>query len=336
MSDNPIFILGAHKSGTTLLRSIFDAHPDLFVVPFETHFFQNQCFWVDYNYRQEHPRSLSAEEIVARFSDRLHHLNKTEDRLGDTPESFTIDVSAFQETFKALDLTMNQKQRFGLLMNAYHQALHGTPLPEDKQVVEKSVEHAEFAPFLKQMFPKARFVHIVRNPYANIVSLRKAKILQSGFPLVFRILNSLYNSYYHLYRNQKLINSYHTLRYEDLVTDPEKEISKLTDFLDLRFHDILLQPTKFGNIWQGNSSTGRDLVGFDQARLASWEETIGPMEIMFLNRLFDYPFEEYGYEKLPDPSFTDFLKPVKEEGLTRYLLNRLYLAYLSYDPGKQI
>ena len=44
MKDNqknisPIFILGCTKSGTTLLRNLFDGHPDLFIIPFETHFF---------------------------------------------------------------------------------------------------------------------------------------------------------------------------------------------------------------------------------------------------------------------------------------------------------
>ncbi|MFH5831722.1 sulfotransferase family protein [Halalkalibaculum sp. DA3122] len=336
MNDRPIFLLGAHKSGTTLLRSIFDGHPDLFVVPFESHFFQNCCFWVDYDYRREQPRKVSRETIINRFGDRLRHLNNTDDRLGDSPANFTIEVSRFLEVFGRFSSEMNNRERFTLLMEGYHQALYDRPLPENKRIVEKSVEHAEFALFLQQMFPQARFIHIVRNPYANIVSLRKAKVLQSGFPLVFRMLNSLYNNYYHLYRNRQLIDDYYLVRYEDLLSDPQEEINKMVEFLDLRFDKSLLEPTKFGAPWSGNSATGRDLSGFDQSRIDSWKREISAMEILLLNRLFDYPFEEFGYQKLPDPPMRRFLEKVNGEGIRRYLVNRLWLAYLSYNPGNEI
>lgn len=35
-------------------------------------------------------------------------------------------------------------------------------MPEDKRVVEKSVENAEFATQLYNMYPNAKFVHIIR------------------------------------------------------------------------------------------------------------------------------------------------------------------------------
>ena len=38
-NKNYVFILGQHKSGSSLLRSLLDGHPDLFVIPVETHYF---------------------------------------------------------------------------------------------------------------------------------------------------------------------------------------------------------------------------------------------------------------------------------------------------------
>ena len=52
MNDNtklikPIFILGAHKSGTSYLRALLDGHPDLYVVPLEAHYFQHLGFNIE-------------------------------------------------------------------------------------------------------------------------------------------------------------------------------------------------------------------------------------------------------------------------------------------------
>lgn len=60
--ESPIFILGCHKSRTSLLRALFDGHDDLFVVPFETHFFQRTGHVIDYAFRKSAARRLSVEE----------------------------------------------------------------------------------------------------------------------------------------------------------------------------------------------------------------------------------------------------------------------------------
>ena len=40
LRDSPIFICGHPKSGTSLLRSILDSHPEIIVYPEETGFFR--------------------------------------------------------------------------------------------------------------------------------------------------------------------------------------------------------------------------------------------------------------------------------------------------------
>ena len=85
MNEHPIFLVGAHKSGTSLLRSILDGHPELFTVPFESHYFQNMHYWVDCNYRMERPKKLTKEQLIERFVARLKHLNQADDTIGDLP-----------------------------------------------------------------------------------------------------------------------------------------------------------------------------------------------------------------------------------------------------------
>ncbi len=334
MNKKPIFLLGSHKSGTSLLRSVFDGHPDLFVVPFESHYFQNMSYWVDYNYRMQSPSKLDKNEILDRFAGFLKHIDNSGDRMGDSPIRLDLDIEAFRETFQKVEAEMSDRDRFALYMDAIHHCLNHEPLPGSSRVVEKSVEHAEFAAFLQKMFPEASFVHIIRNPYATTVSLRRYKAKQGKFPLANRLFETLYNSYYYLYRNPLIIDNYHVLRYEDLVTNTEEEIDRLANFLNLSFRDSMLTPTKDGQRWKGNSISEEKMTGFDTSRIDAWHSQISAMEIRYVNKLFPFVFDDFDYTRLPTPSMGSFLLPVKREGLLRYLVNRCYLGYLSYRPGQ--
>ena len=95
---------------------------------------------------------------------------------------------------------------------------------------------------LHQLFPNAKFVHIVRNPYSNIVSFRRFFTSGGTYPLLNRMISSMRNNYYFLYKNRDLIPNYYIIRYEDLVQNFDKEIKTPNiDFrkflMDLLFYD---------------------------------------------------------------------------------------------------
>ena len=76
--------MGAHKSGTSLLRSILDGHSRLYAIPVETHYFQNMQYWVDYEYRAQRPRKVSRADILDTFCQWIHWSNTAEDPYADT------------------------------------------------------------------------------------------------------------------------------------------------------------------------------------------------------------------------------------------------------------
>jgi hypothetical protein len=166
MNQQPIFILGAHKSGTTLLRNLLSGHPNLFVVPFESHFFPLNDKDVKYEYRKHCSQGLSYTEIEGEFKKWISTQNEAVDPMGDTFVTGKLDVGKFSETFQLTE-SDTDKTRFEKYMIAIHECLDFGELSDNKRVVEKSVENAEFAVELAKMFPEARFVHIVRNPYAH-------------------------------------------------------------------------------------------------------------------------------------------------------------------------
>lgn len=325
MNQEPVFILGAHKSGTTLLRNLFDGHPRLFTIPVESHFFQLKGHWVDNEYRSRKPSNYPPEALIQHYYNWIHRCNETCDPIADAFAKGLFDMDRFQQSMKSKKV-QTEKEWMTLYFQSIYESIYAKPIKESIRIIEKSVEHAEFALNIKSMFPKAKFIHIMRNPYANLVSLRKFKSNKFGFPILPRLLKTLYNNYYFLYKNKEWISDYYVIRYEDLLTEPETTIKALCQFVGIKEDPILFRPTFQGKDWQGNSTTGRKFEGIYAGNLDAWKKFIYPIEIYYINRMFDFVLSDYNYEKVFSPG--KFWKPVKGESMKRYLANRAYRYFL--------
>ena len=319
LNERPIFILGAHKSGSSLVRSLLDGHPELFVVPFETHYFQKSHYWVDYRLRRARPPRLSSRQTREELIGQVERYNSISDSMSDSNLVNRFDMPRFKQAL-ATDEQLPADRFFLNYISAVYASLLGQELPADLRIVEKSVENAEFVLDLQQMFPAAKFIHVLRNPYANLVSLRR-HVGRAGYPFLGPSLASLNNSYYNLYRNRRLVEEYLVLRYEDLVTEPESWMRQVAGFLGIEYLDCLLEPTSMNRSWSGNSSRGIEFAGISPRNLDLWREEINSLEIDLVNRLFGFLLEQYRYETITTRR-SRFL-PNRAESVRIYLLNRL-------------
>lgn len=323
LNERPIFILGAHKSGSSLVRSLLDGHPELFVVPFETHFFQRSHYWVDYRLRRTRPPRLPCRQTREELIGQVERYNSISDAMSDSNLVNRFDMSRFRQTLTS-DEQLPADRLFLNYIDAIHASLLGHELPADLRIVEKSVENAEFVLDLQQMFPGAKFIHVLRNPYANLVSLRR-HVGRRGYPFLGPSLASLNNSHYNLYRNRRLVDEYLILRYEEIIAEPGRSMRQVADFLGIEYLDCLLEPTSMNRSWSGNSSRGIEFAGISSRNLDLWRDEINALEIHLINRLFEFLLEEYGYETLTAGK-SRFL-PNRGESVRIYLLNRLIPFY---------
>ena len=318
----PIFLLGCHKSGASLLRALLDGHPQLFAAPLETHFFQATGAWIDYGLRRAWPRDLEPAQKVEALLDSVREYHTRPDRYGDAALSGRFDLAALREDLEAGSFA-TPREGFETHLRALHRSLTGRELPREARVVEKSVEHAECAPLLRRLFPDARFVHVVRNPYASLVASRRAKS-RRGHPYLGRIARSLRSSFYHLSRNLELLDGYRVVRYEDLVAQPRETLEAVAGFLGIAFSETLLQPTLLGESWDGNSSSDRRFRGISSRPLDAWRAHVHPLEILLVNELLGPAPERWGYPPLPARR-SDALLPARGESPLAYLRNRALL-----------
>lgn len=121
---------------------------------------------------------------------------------------------------------------------------------DPRRLVLKSPTHTCRIPTLLELFPGARFVHIVRDPYvvfSSTVNLWKALYRTHGLQVpTFRGLEEhVFSTFNHLYdrleatRHLVPAGHFHELRYEDLIARPTEEMERLYDRLGLGAFDTL-------------------------------------------------------------------------------------------------
>jgi hypothetical protein len=120
-----------------------------------------------------------------------------------------------------------------------------------KRIILKSPPHTGRVKTLLEMFPDARFVHIVRDPYAlfaSTVKLWKTLYKFEGLQVpkhrgldeyVFTCFEAMYDK---LERDRQLVppHQFFEVRYEDLVGDPIERMRALYEHLQLGEFDVAL------------------------------------------------------------------------------------------------
>lgn len=202
LSNSPFFIVGSVLSGTTLLRNILRAHPNL-ICPEETHVFR----W---------GKPFGTEE----FNDLYNHadtlkLHRSMDNISD-------------ELFK--DVLDQSLDRMSFMLN-YMQAFKQVQDCNSLRWFDKSPQNVYGMVLIKAYFPQAKFVHIVRNPLNVIASIKRGHPGLSGnivgsinyWKEAVLIINTL---------KQVWANDIHEFKYEDLCSNPQAELNKLMAFID--------------------------------------------------------------------------------------------------------
>lgn len=329
MLYKPIFIFGSQKSGSSLLRSLLDSHPSLFVVPSESHYFQLTGHCVDFSMRRAEYRSMNLDQKTEALIRYIQYENVNYDLHGAVVIGNRYDESVFEKFLKE-NARNDDRTLMAAYLNAFHNALHGYDVPDGIRIVEKSIEHAEFAPLLLKYFPDAKFIHIIRNPYATLVSTRNTN-WQGGYPYLGSYLASLRNSYCRLFQNLALFENYYVVRYEDLVSNPQSVMQGIAAYLGIEMHEILVQPTLFGRPWVGNSSSNRKFAGVSADPSEKWRDSICDIEIVLTNRVARAVFEYFDYEMLSPRHhpWRQRFERMRGESIKRYFRNRALLLTMS-------
>jgi acyl transferase domain-containing protein/aryl carrier-like protein len=217
----PVFLLSSPRSGSTLLRVMLAGHPDLFCPP-ELH--------------------LLPFKTLAERQDAL-----AENYLGEGLQRALMDLVGLDGS--ASQQLLAQWIEQGMDIPTVYDKLQ--EFSGDRRLIDKSPTYGFSLSTLnraEQIFDRAKYIHLVRHPYAVIdsfVSNRMDKLFKIPDQEPYGLAEQVWHSSNHnilSFLKQIEGDRHHTLCYEDLVRDPEQAMVALCQFLDLPFHPALVDP----------------------------------------------------------------------------------------------
>lgn len=332
----PIFVVGNPKSGTSLVQALLDGHSSLFTIPVELQFFKfprlpslppgNMPPPPDPSWKTPLPRSAQGlkdltEEVLS-HSELERLLNSGEVGRGICLKGDDFDPDEYLDAVVTEEVS-SLKELYTVLCRGFPKACSDPRRVEEYRIVEKCPHMEEYAAELQSWFPEASFIHVIRNPYANLWSNISAVKLKHR--VRDRYVRHMGKSYYFMERNERYLRNYNIVRYEDVVLDTEETIKDLADNLGIDFQKSLMTPTIRGRSWAGNSrSVDGGFEGIDTRPVRAFRNHIHSFLVAVVNRYFDTLLSKYEYDRLEVGRLKPWV-PMRWETPFQYWRNRRLL-----------
>lgn len=276
---DPIFVVGMNGSGTTLFLDLLNNHPSLF--------------------------GFAAETKILPY-----YINQA-DKYGDLSNDASFrslwdDMSkeyAFAQANKRTPVPLPDNwQEIPRSVAGVFDALIQHFIPEGKQArwCEKTPMYAQHMSSIAEIYPKALFIHLVRDGRDSAFSFYRRwkynpEISITRWKNVVRHARS---------QGQKMPERYLELRYEDLLAEPREKMEEVCRFLGLTFDEQMLV-----------SSRSRGHMADMSATIASnnTKRYVGVWSESYLNRLESLAgaaLVEFGYQTGASPGDED-LSPLR-------------------------
>ena len=289
----PIFIVGAPRSGTTLLQYMLRSHPNICFPTGESHFiiplYRNVKIFSDLKKPENIRRVLEAmyQQSSDFFDTDLHgikfDINELTEQLMD--EGKSNSMAEIISTLFEKNAIAEGKLRWGDKTPYY--LLH----------MEK----------LLNMFPSAQFIHIIRDGRDCALSMFERKH-------DFRVYNTFFAAkYWEIYvecgrRIGKGFGDkiYHEVHYEDLLDAPESKIKEICAFLNEPYSDNILNYKKSGEA----GKTPLLQQSIQKGNKAKWREKMTAKQISIFESAVSHTLTEFGYPLITEAKPTPLLKKI--------------------------
>lgn len=275
----PIFVVGVPRSGTTLLAAMLGGHPRLAASP-ETHFFSKQS-------QAELSRACHDPQWPALAVKGIAQL-----RLAQQP---VIALMGLREAELRAQLSREPPTVAGMLagMMALYSRAHAK-----HRWVEKTPNHLLHLEQIRAAFPTAPVVRIVRDARDCAHSIR-------ALPWASRsaIANAYLIHQWHA-RSQAFFRTdarAYTLRYEDLIAEPERELAAVCRFIGEDFAPQMLDTqAAYANVGSANEPWKKQVGGpLDRNRAQRWKSTLTRDESRAIGIICNHYQADFAYDIEP-------------------------------------
>ncbi len=284
------FVVGKERSGTTLLQVMLNAHPNISAPP--------ESRFIILLYSRYGSITVWTEESLSAFCNDLFQ--------GGLFRQWKMDKQALLSAF----IPVKEHLTYPLLCKCIYYLF----APEGKEVkclFDKNPLYYYFLPELEDLFPEAKFIHLVRDYRDNIASHQRVFRVKQAADLAYRWvrINKLIDA-------RKHKRKYFTLKYESLVSDAEKSMKEICAFLQLPF-DANMSKNHTNSLYSSYTNNeseaftkihGSLLQPLSSKHIGEWKQSLLPADVTIIESIAGKYGKTYGYE--PSDKQAD-LNPIK-------------------------
>jgi len=276
--ESPIIIIGAPRSGTSLLSRIVGSHPAI-AVPYESHFYATFMPWFAY-YGDLHKRRN--RERLVRDVLQTAMFRDWEPRVDRQAALTRIEANG----------RFDPDGIFAGIMEAWSEA------QGKRRWGEKTPVHVFVADRIAMKFPDAQFIHIVRDGRDAALSWMRARFGPKD------IYHAATRWLAFLAAARKLEATldptrFFELRYEALLRDPEAQAQRICAFLGEDYAPEMLAFHRFEGRYptdaRNQENLARPLIGDNTGK---WRRQLTSREIRIFEGVAGVALERNGYERV--------------------------------------
>jgi hypothetical protein len=213
--EGPLFIVGISRSGTKLLRDLLNNHSRISMPEIESKFiplfYRRFGQWDETRFREQF-------ELFFKYFARAQFYEMMKDK------GITIDIDTWREQV--------ERWTFGGVIEALFKMLARGESEKKTIWGDKTPSYLLSIPLLKTLFPRAKFIHIIRDVRDICISARKAWKRNIYFTA------QRWSDYINRCRKDAASHAagdYIEITYEELTADPGAVLEQLCGFLGIHY-----------------------------------------------------------------------------------------------------
>ncbi len=277
LSCEPFFVIGSGRSGNTLLRAILCSHPDVSVPP-ESYVLANMVRkYSRYDYL---PWSELVKIVIGELESHQQFY------------TWEIDMSPVYQRVNGL---REEDRTLSKIIDEIYSYYGDKRFPGWKIWGDKTPINTLRLKWIDPVFPGARYIHIIRDGRDVVRSYLKMGRYEKMDQAAMRWKESVEAA---LEFGRKKGEYYMELRYEDLVSEPERETKRVCRFLDIDFKkEILDHRTRADNLGDVDKLEHHKNVTspINTKSMGKWRDYFSAEEKKELESLLKDNLERLGY-----------------------------------------
>lgn len=297
--DNPIFLVGLPRSGSTFWLNLITLNPKIFKIG--EMFFLSPPWRKDFRYfLRTSVGDLSKENNIRKMINLMFSGQKIP---GISASFWQYYVKSYDEELKerVFKRICESEKSLQSIFKAIIEEIPGY-FGFDRCCVKFPV-FVNYVPNLWEWYPNSKVIHIIRDPRAVAISRAnfrgERKFKNRKMMILFTALQYVWTSRLHCKYNEH--ENYALFRYEDLLAEPKDTIRKICDFAELDFVPEMLEPKE----GQASSVTGEKATGFNKITASHWKQVITPLEKKVITLLTASSMERFGYDPDHHPIYLE-------------------------------